>query len=326
MTGSGTASPRVLVIGWGFLGAAIGQRLLALGLSVTGLTRSPTWRTETADRAGARMRYGDAQHAELLDDALRDIDHVVFSVGGATPPTAAAHPSEAAMAMLLPLLSVLEALRERPHVRLTYMSSGGAVYGNPVRLPVRETDATRPISAYGASHLAAEGYAQMSARRAGSALQIVRCSNVYGPHQSYGGDQGAVAIFLHRVNRGDPIRIFGDGSALRDYVFIDDVADIVSRIIVDRVDTGTVNLGSGFGLTVLEVAHAVSTAVGKDAVIDYQPERSFDVRAIVLDIARLRSLLAYTPTDFADGLAATASAYAQDARGRSVDPGTLVNC
>ena len=325
MTGSGTRSPRVLIIGWGFLGAAIGQRLLTGGLSVTGLTRSPTWRTEVAHGDGARMLYGDARHAELLDNALRDADHVVFSVGGHTPPTAAAHPSEAAMAMLLPLLAVLEALRERPHVCLTYMSSGGAVYGNPIRLPVRETDATRPISPYGASHLAAEGYAQMSARRTGSMLQVVRCSNVYGPYQPHGGDQGAVAIFLHRVNLGQPIRIFGDGSALRDYVFVDDVADIVSRIIVDRVDTGTVNLGSGSGLTVLEVAHAVSAALGKDAIIDYQPERSFDVRAIVLDIGRLQSLLTYTPTDFADGLAATAAAHAQDARGRSVDPGTLVN-
>jgi UDP-glucose 4-epimerase len=317
MTGSEPVTAGVLVIGWGFLGAAIGHRLIADGHAVTGLTRSHTWRTEVAQRAGARVVVGDARQDELLDDALRDVDHVVFAVGGHTPPTAAAHPSDAAMEMLLPLLAVLEALRQRPQIGLTYMSSGGAVYGDPVRLPVREQDPARPISPYGASHLAAEGYAEMSARRSGSLLQIVRCSNVYGPHQAHGGDQGAVAIFLHRISRGQPIQIFGDGSALRDYVFVDDVADVVRSLVIDRIDSRTVNVGSGVGLTVLEVAKAVGGAVGRDPVIDHQPERSFDVRNIVLDITRLQSLLDYSPTDFDTGLAATSRAYAEDSPDRS---------
>lgn len=125
------------------------------------------------------------------------------------------------------------------------MSSGGAVYGNPLRLPVSETDAPRPISPYGASHLSAETYAEMASRRSGSLLQIARCSNVYGPRQAHGGDQGAVAIFLHRINHGQPIKVFGDGSALRDYVFVEDVASVVSRLVADRIEAGTVNVGSG---------------------------------------------------------------------------------
>jgi UDP-glucose 4-epimerase len=325
MTGSRPVTPRVLILGWGFLGGAIGERLLADGMTVTGLTRSQTWRTEAARAAGARIVVGDAHQAAVLDSALREVDHVVYSIGGHTPGGAAAHPSEAALAMLLPLIAVLEALHERPHVSLTYMSSGGAVYGNPVRLPVRETDAARPISPYGASHLAAEGYAQMSARRSGSMLQIVRCSNVYGPYQPHGRDQGVVAIFLDRISKGVPIQIFGDGSALLDYVYVGDIADAVSRIVAGGVDTGTINLGSGVGLTVLEIAHAISAAAGKDAIIDHQPERSFDIRSSVLDISRARSLLDYSPRDFAYGLTATVAAYLQGARGQSLDQSTLVN-
>jgi UDP-glucose 4-epimerase len=275
------------------------------------LTRSHTWRTDVGSRTGAHIIVGDVGRAEVLEDALRDVDHVVFAVGGHSPPTAAAKPSEAAMAMLLPLLAVIEALRERPRVGLTYVSSGGAVYGNPERLPVSEHDAARPISPYGASHLSAETCAEMASRRSGSLLQIVRCSNVYGPHQAHGGDQGAVAVFLHRIDQGQSIKIFGDGSALRDYVFVEDVAGVVSRLVVERIETGTVNVGSGVGMTVLDVAKTISDAVGKDALIDHQPERSFDVRDIVLDITRLRSFLTYTPTDFARGLAATAAAYAR---------------
>jgi UDP-glucose 4-epimerase len=310
MTGSELVSACVLVIGWGFLGSAIGQRLLADGRKVKGLTRSHTWRSGAGLRAGAHIIVGDAGNAELLDDALRDVDHVVFAVGGHSPPTAAAQPSVAAMAMLLPLLAVTEALRERPHIALTYMSSGGAVYGNPLRLPVSEDDAARPISPYGASHLSAEIYAQMAARRSGSLLQILRCSNVYGPHQAHGGDQGAVAIFLHRINRGEPIKVFGDGSALRDYVFVEDVAGVVSRVVIDRIDTGTVNVASGIGMSVLDVARTISNAVGREPLIDHQRERSFDVRDIVLDIARLQTFLPYVPTDFVTGLTATAAAYA----------------
>src|ERR1700722_2818492 len=310
MTGSEPGT-RVLVIGWGFLGSAIGQRLLADGRRVTALTRSHTWRSDAGRHAGAHITVGDARDAALLRETLRDIDHVVFAVGGHSPPTAAAQPSEAAMEMLLPLLAIIEALRERPHVGLTYMSSGRAVYGNPLRLPVSERDMPRPISPYGASHLSAETYAEMASRRSGSLLQILRCSNVYGPHQAYGGDQGAVAIFLHRINNGQSIKVFGDGSALRDYVFVEDVAGVVSRLVTNRIETGTVNVGSGVGMTVLDIAKTVSVALGKEAIIDHQPERSYDVRDIVLDITRLQSFLDYAPTDFATGLAATAAAYAR---------------
>ncbi len=325
MTGSGPVTRCVLIVGWGFLGATIGQRLLADGITVTGLTRSQTSRTDRGRRAGARIIVGDALHPELLDIALRDVDHVVFSAGGHTPAAAAAHPSEAAIGMLLPLMAVLEALSKRPHVGMTYMSSGGAVYGNPVRLPVRETDAPRPISPYGALHLAAEGYAEMSSRRSGSTLQIVRCSNVYGPDQAHDRDQGAVAIFFHRISQGIPIRIFGDGSALLDYVFVEDVADAVSRIVAGRIDTGIINVGSGAGLTVLEIVEAISGAAGKAAVIDHAPARSFDARSSVLDITRAQSLLDYSPADFARGLTATAAAHLRGARDQSADPGTLVN-
>jgi UDP-glucose 4-epimerase len=314
MTGSEPVSASVLVIGWGFLGAAIGQRLIADGRSVTGLTRSPTWRTDAGGRAGAHIIIGDAGDADLLEHALSDIDHVVFAVGGHSPPTAAAQPSVAAMAMLLPLLGVIEALRERPHVGLTYMSSGGAVYGNAPRLPVTEDDAALPISPYGASHLSAETYAGMASRRSGSLLQIARCSNVYGPHQAHEGDQGAVAIFLHRINQGQPIKVFGDGSALRDYVFVEDVAGVVSRLVTHRIETGIVNVGSGVGMSVLDVARTISDAIGKEARIDHRPERSYDVRDIVLDITRLRSFLPYAPTDFRSGLAVTARAYALGVR------------
>jgi UDP-glucose 4-epimerase len=305
MAGESRVPPTVLIVGWGFIGAAIGQHLLAAGARVTGLSRSRTFRTDAGERAGARIVIGDVCQLESLVAAGHDVDQVLFSAGGLTPPATAAQPAEAAMQTLLPLLAVLEAIRSRPSVALTYISSGGTVYGNPRCLPVSEDEPTEPISPYGALHLACEKYAQMYSRRFGTRLQILRIANVYGPHQARHKDQGAVAIFLDRITNGHSISVYGDGSALRDYVFIEDVAAAASRLIVDRSDVGVVNLGSERGLTVLEIVDAVETVVGRRAIVSFEPARGFDVRAVVLDVSKLQSFIPYTPTDFAVGLRAT---------------------
>jgi UDP-glucose 4-epimerase len=311
MAGIGPERRQILVVGWGFLGAAIGNRLLADGWGVTGLTRSATLRTETSRRAGARIVVGDARRPDVLEDALRDVDHVVFCAGGGvTPPSADADPPQAAAAMLPPLLAVNDALSKRPHVALTYLSSC-AVYGDPDRRRVDETEPALPISPYGALHLSAELWAQAYARRFGSPLNILRCSNVYGPGQAYDRDQGVIAIFLDRISRVLPVSIFGDGLALRDYVLIDDVASVVARIVEDRIDVGTVNVGSGQGRTVLEIVDAISRSVGTSAIVDHRPRRGFEVRSLVLDSTRLGSLMPYTPTDFDRGLDMTAAEYSR---------------
>jgi len=319
----GLEQRRILIVGWGFLGAAIGRRLAADGVGVTGLTRSASWRTDTARLAGSRIVVADVRDPDVLEDALADVDHVVFCAGGVTPPSAAADPPQAAAAMLPPLLAINEALSKRPHVALTYLSSGGAVYGDPDRLPVDETEPPLPISPYGALHLSAEMCAQAYARRFGTPTNILRCANVYGPGQAYDRDQGVIAIFLDRITRGLPITVFGDGSALRDYVLVDDVASAVARIVEDRIDVGTVNVGSGQGHTVLEVVDAISHAIGKSPIVDPRPRRGFDVRSVVLDITRLSSLIPYAPTNFHRGLDMTAAEYSRR-RQLQVDPAAAI--
>ncbi len=311
MAGVGPESRRILIVGWGFLGAAIGDKLLADGFLVTGLTRSTTWRAEASRGAGARIVVGDALRTDILDDVLLDVEHVVFCAGGITPPSAAADPPRAATAMLPPLLAVMEALSQRPDVAMTYLSSGGAVYGDPDRLPVGEDDPPLPMSPYGALHLSAEICVQAYARRFGTTVNILRCANVYGPGQASHGDQGVIAIFLDRIARGMPVSIFGDGLALRDYVLVGDVADVVARIVEQRIVVGTVNVGSGEGHTLLEVVDAISQSVGASATVDHRPNRGFDVRSVVLDISRLVSLLPYVPTDFHRGVAMTVADYLQ---------------
>jgi UDP-glucose 4-epimerase len=313
MAGTRPEQRQILIVGLGFLGSAIGNRLLDDGLGVTALTRSATWRTEASRRAGARIVLGDAGRPDVLEDALLDVDHVVFCAGGVTPPAAAADPVRAAAAMLPPLLALNAALSARAHVPLTYLSSC-AVYGDPDRVPIDETEPARPIAPYGALHLSAEVFAQAHARRFGTTVNILRCANVYGPGQAHDRDQGVIAIFLDRISRGLPVAIFGDGLALRDYVLVDDVASVVARIIEDRTDVGTVHVGSGQGRAVLEIVDAISRSVGVSAIVDHRPRRGFEVGSVVLDINRLNSLMAYTPTDFDGGLDLTTAEYSRRRR------------
>lgn len=305
MGGSKTRKQRVLVVGWGFIGAAAGVRLRTDNTEVVAFTRSETARTRTARDAGIDVIIAGADNRAALEDALTDVSHVLYTAGGLLPPSASADPMADANATLSPLIHTLEAVAARPGITMTLISSGGTVYGNPSRLPVRETDPLLPISPYGASRLASETYARTYARAFGTAVRVVRCANVYGPGQPADRGQGAVAVFLHRVSSGLPVQVVGDGSTVRDYVYIDDVATALAHLIQGEIEFDTVNLGCGTGHSVTDLLERVATVVGRSPVIDYRPARMHDVRAIVLDIRKLRSLIAYSPTTLDEGLRRT---------------------
>jgi UDP-glucose 4-epimerase len=297
--------PRILVVGWGFLGAAVGMSLLESDAEVRGLTRSETLRVQAASLHGIDVAIGDAGDRLTIERSMWGVDHVVYVAGGLDPPTAAERPLDDALGALSPLLSTLETMRSVGEVSLTYISSGGAVYGNPVHALATETDPVRPVSAYGVSRLAGEAYSQMYATTFGIPTQVVRCANVYGPGQSHSRPQGAVAVFLNRVAAGLPISVVGNGTSIRDYVHIDDVTSALARLVLDRVDCGVVNLGSGIGHTVVQLLEVVSEAVGRSPVVEFVPRRPQDVDAIVLDVSKLRSLIPYEPTTLEVGVRAT---------------------
>jgi UDP-glucose 4-epimerase len=297
--------PRVLVVGWGFLGAAIGMSLFEHGADVRGLTRSETSRVQAARLYGIDVVIGDAGDPLTMERSMQGVQHVVYVAGGLDPPTAAERPLDDAVGALSPLLCTLETMRGLDDVSLTYISSGGAVYGNLPHTLASETDPPRPVSTYGVSRLACELYSRMYATTFGITTQVVRCANVYGPGQSHSRPQGAVAVFLNRVAAGLTISIVGNGTSIRDYVHIDDVTSALAQLVLSRVDYGVVNLGSGSGHSVIDLLEVVSATIGRSPVVEFVPRRSHDVEAIVLDISKLRSVIPYEPMALVDGVRAT---------------------
>jgi UDP-glucose 4-epimerase len=206
----------------------------------------------------------------------------------------------------MPLLSTIECLRvTNRQAHLVYLSSGGAVYGNVERLPIPESTLPLPVSAYGVLKLTGEKFIDAYSQTHGLRASTLRISNAYGPGQPVKG-QGAVAAFMFAAREGIPATVYGNGSAVRDYIHVDDVADVVAEVAMQDNPIGTVNVGTGVGTSLIALAAAIEAASGRALQLSFAEARSVDVKANVLDVSALRQVLNdLTPRDLAVGLEQT---------------------
>jgi UDP-glucose 4-epimerase len=294
----------VLVVGLGFLGSHVAAELSARGEPPVLLTRTLPAAGRIAELRPRALIVGDAGDPGVLEHALDGIGHVLFCAGGLLPAASEQDPNLDARLTLEPLAVLLDALARRPGVALTYLSSGGTVYGPPSAIPTPEEHPTRPIGSYGKLRLACERMIERG-REQGLQARVLRCATVYGEHQRPDRGQGAVVTFLRRVAAGEPIFLFGEGDYTRDYLYAGDVARVVVALL-DRTDGPAVlNVGSGHGTSLAQLVALVEAQVGRSARVVKRPERPFDVRRIVLDVSRLRGLVAFDPTPLAAGIERT---------------------
>jgi UDP-glucose 4-epimerase len=303
-TGGGQSS-RILVIGCGFIGSHIVEEFAASGCAPIVLTRSRPGEAVARLLADDGLHLGSAEDPGLLDRALAGVRHVVFSAGGLLPAASERDPDLDAKLTLTPVRAVLEVLRGRPEVTLTYLSSGGTVYGDPARLPAREDDPTVPVSSYGTLHLACEREIERARVEHGLRSRVLRCATVYGEHQRPDRGQGAIVTFLHRIEQGEPIDLYGGGATVRDYIYAGDVARIVVALLGRDEGPSIVNVGAGEGTSLLDVLRLAEQQVGRPAEIVQHAERPFDVHQIVLDTARLRELVDLPLTPLEAGIEKT---------------------
>jgi UDP-glucose 4-epimerase len=300
----GSAARRVTVLGGtGLIGAAVVRAFLDAGWEVAVLARHEPDARHAAALNGADVVVGDALSPLVLHDALDGAHHVVDALGAPHPAASARAPVAQFDAELPSVLGVLDELRQRPGVGLTYLSSGGAIYGNADSLPVREVAECNPISPYGVTKLAAERYVLMASRRDGVPVRILRVANAYGPLQRPRTGQGLVAALLHAAATSSPVDLFGDGSTLRDYVDVRDVAAATVQL-ANRDDAElVVNVGTGVGHRVDDVLALAESVTGATIEARRLDARPTDVRAIVLDVELLSSLVTWTPRTLEAGVA-----------------------
>ena len=178
--------------------------------------------------------------------------------------------------------------------RLVYISTGGALYGEPEWLPCTEEHPVNPVSPYGVSKYAAEKYVELYGRLYGLGYTILRFANIYGPRQDPHGEAGVVAIFSRRMLSGQDVLIFGDGRQERDFVYVEDAARACVTAL-ERDSGQAFNIGTGVGTTVNEVFQQLRKFAGYQLDATYADSRPGDVYRIYLEASKARRELGWEP-------------------------------
>ena len=205
------------------------------------------------------------------------------------------------------LLNVLECGVTAGVRKVVYAASGGTLYGEPRKLPVKESAATsgRPLSPYGISKKVAIDYLGFYERHRGIAHTALALANVYGPRQDPNGEAGVISIFATKMLAGEAPTIFGDGNQTRDYVFVDDVVHAFA-LAAERGDGRLVNVGTGLETPVNGLYRVLADLTGFTGKPRNGPDRLGDLRRSVLDPKLAATALGWRPwTHLEDGLGET---------------------
>ena len=303
---------RALVTGGaGFIGSTLADRLLAEGHAVDVVDDLSTGSLANLAEARADPAHELTFHRlDIRSDAVVDLiahrhPDVVFHLAAqGDVRVSVERPTFDAEVNLIGLLNVLEGARAAEARKVVFAASGGTLYGETDKLPVRETAEQRPLSPYGVSKKAGIDYLNAYRQLHGIESTSLALANVYGPRQDPHGEAGVVAIFAGLLLAGQPCTIFGDGEQTRDFVFVDDAVDAFSRAAT-RGDGLVVNVGTGAETSVNQLYSVMATLAGVDIPPRYAPARAGELRRSALDPGRASLRLGWKPwTSIEEGTAA----------------------
>ncbi len=276
----------VLVIGGcGFIGSHLVDALLATGHTVRVMARTP-------ERFRPPLPNVDYHRADFRDrmalaEALTGMDAVYHLVSTTFPGTANLSPRTDAQDNLIGAIDLMDTMLDLGITRLLFMSSGGTVYGVPETVPIPEGHPLRPINSYGIIKVAIEQYLDMYRRTRGLSPVIIRAANPYGPRQGHTGVQGVVSTLLDRIATGTEFEVWGDGSVVRDFI---DVRDLANLCVIAGASQheGAYNAGSGAGTSLNDLIDVTRRATKREIAVAYKPARLIDVPVSVLDCNRAK--------------------------------------
>lgn len=297
----------VLLGGAGFMGSHLAERLLAAGHAVRILDISDRGLANDAPgRGDIEWLRGNLLEPADVAAAVAGCQGVFHLVSTTLPQSSNQNPARDVADNIIGSLHLLEACRREGCRKIVFASSGGTVYGVPRAVPITEEHPTHPITSYGIGKLTIEKYLELYRVHHGLDYCALRIANPFGERQRTASGQGAVTTFLQRAYRGEPLEIWGDGSVVRDYLYVGDVADAMARAMEHRGAHRVINIGSGVGRDLNQILAAIETVIGRRVERRHLPARNFDVPVNVLDIGLARAELGWAPTTpFEEGLKRT---------------------
>ncbi|ACK51639.1 NAD-dependent epimerase/dehydratase [Methylocella silvestris BL2] len=296
----------------GFLGRALVPALLASGASVIAAGRGQSPFAAHPRLAWRRIDLADP--AAPLREITSGVDCIYHLAWSTVPSEASLSPAEDARANIVGSLRIIESIAPGAAPRLIFASSGGAIYGRLRQAPASEDHPLNPISAYGLSKRTVEAYLDLFADTIGLRPASLRIGNLFGPGQNPERLFGAVTQFSKAALTGAPIILFGDGSTVRDYVYIDDAVDALIRAAQAQNSSRALNIGSGEGRSLNDIIACLEAQLGRPVKVERRPPRPFDTPLSILDPSRARREIGWSArVSFEDGVARTLKSLADAA-------------
>jgi UDP-glucose 4-epimerase len=273
---------KVLIIGGsGFIGSHIVDKFIKEAWEVTIFDKQRE--IFRPGIPGVTFEAGDIKDSARLESVVsRNFDVIIYSLSTTTPKTSNDDPEFDITSNLIPTVNLLDMCTRHKTGKIVYLSSGGSIYGDSDSEIHNEMDSVFPICSYAITKLAAEKYLYMYEKLHGLNYTVLRVSNPYGPRQNPISKQGVISVFLHKILNDEEIEIWGDGSIVRDYVYVSDVANACFKAS-NNTRNGICNIGSGTGVSLKELVGILGEETNRKPEVKWMPERGMDVPKIILD-------------------------------------------
>lgn len=293
--------------GAGFLGSHLIEELLIKNHNVVCLDDFSTGKRSNLKTVEDQIKVikGDIRNPDTVQKAINQVDYVFHLAAQISVNRSVREPSYDASVNIEGMINLLEAVCTSSVKRFVYVSTGGAIYGEPKHLPASESTEEEPISPYGLSKLVGEKYLQWFHRIHDLSYSIIRPANIYGPRQDPLGEAGVISIFLGNLKNSLPLEIFGDGKDTRDYIYVKDITDICIKAINSSI-VDTFNAGTGEQTNILELIEIIENVTKFPTRKKFSDPRPGDVKHIALESVKAKKLLNWYPkTELEKGIKKT---------------------
>jgi len=242
-----------------------------------------------------KLVRGSVLDVDAMNEAVREVDAVVHLAAVVSVIRSIKEPRLVHQVNTEGTLNVLETCAKHSVGKFVFISSA-AVYGNDIATPFSEELPPKPMSLYGATKEAGEAYVRAYGETHNLKTVILRLMNVYGPRRSPGLYSGVMMKFAEAISLKRPLTIYGDGEQTRDFTFVSDVIDAITKVLhLEQAVGHTFNIGTGIPSTVNKLATLFSKAGEPKSPILHKPARRGEVRASYADIRKAKELLGYEP-------------------------------
>ncbi len=302
----------ILIIGGtGFVGKHLVRHFLEKSFTVFSLARNQ----EIHGRENLIPIEGNMNNAVLLRPILQKCATIIHAAGDSVPGDSIHAPMSEVYNNLIPSASLIETLQEFERKHIVYISSGGAIYGNPTILPASENSPFAPLSYHGAFKASVETCLHALTAQTSHKATILRPSNLYGPGQRNKKNFGLIQAALNCIRDDSEITIWGDGSTVKDYLYIDDFVDACEKAVFNppKERIAAYNAGSAIGYSVLEICAMIEQITHRQINKTYKQDRLIDPSVIILNNEKIRKDLGWEPkVGLREGIEALWNAHYRD--------------